>query len=106
MSILSIVDLPARDLPLPPPPLLPVPPAITLETVQVNEISNIISWQPPSEPNGQILHYNIRIYRLDGDGNQELVDTVSEVQETMFDFSTRGLNTGTYNIQVGHPCEL
>ena len=83
----------------------PVPPAITLETVQVNEISDIISWQPPAEPNGQILHYNIRIYRLDRDGNQELVDTVSEVQETMFDFSTRGLNTGTYNIQVGHLCE-
>ena len=94
MSILSIVGLPARHLPLPPPPLLPVPPAITLETVQVNEISDIISWQPPSEPNGEILHYNIRM------------DTVSEVQETTFDFSTRGLNTGTCNIQVGRPCEL
>ena len=108
MSILSIVGLPARYLPLPPPPpLLSVPPAIMLETVQVNEISDIISWQPPSEPNGDILHYNIRIYHLDrGVGNQELVDTVSEVQETTFDFSTRGLNTGTYNIQVGCLCEL
>ena len=106
MSIVSIVGLPARHLPLPPPPLLPVTPAITLETVQVNEISDIISWQPPSLPYGDILHYNIRIYRLDRDGNQELVDTVSEVQETMFDFSTRGLNAGTYNIQVGHRCEL
>jgi len=99
MSILSFVGLPAHHLPLPPPPLLPVPPAITPETVQVNEISDIISWQPPAEPNGQILHYNIRIR----DVNQELVDTVSEVQGTMFDFSTRGLNTGTYNIQVGCP---
>jgi len=97
MSVLSIVGLPARHLPLPPSPLLPVPPAITLETVQVNEISDIISWQPPAEPNGEILHYNIRIYCL---------YTVSEVQETTFDFSTRGLNTGTCNIQVGHLCEL
>ena len=101
MSILSIVGSPARYLPLPPPPLLSVPPSITLETVQVNEASEIISWQPPAEPNGEILHYNIRIYRVDRDGNQELVDIVSEVQATTFDFSTRGLSVGTYNIQVG-----
>jgi len=107
MSILSVVGLPARHLPLPPaPPLLSVPTSITLETVQVNEISDIISWQPPSEPNGDILHYNIHIYRLDKDGNQELVDTVRGVQGTTFDFSTRGLSVGTYNIQVGRPCEL
>ena len=86
--------------------LLPVPPAIMLETIQVNETSDIISWQPPAEPNGQILHYNIRIYRVDGDGNQVLVDIVRGVQGTTFDFSTRELNTGTYNIQVGCPCEL
>jgi len=81
--------LPAHHLPLPPPPLLPVPPAITLETVQVNEISDIISWQPPAEPNGEILHYNIRIYHVDGNGNQELVDTLREVHGTTFDFSTQ-----------------
>ena len=64
MSILSIVGLillPACHLPLPPLPLLPMPPAIS--TIQVNEASDIISWQPPAEPNGQILHYNICIYR-------------------------------------------
>jgi len=83
-----------------------VPPAITREAVQINEVSDIISWQPPTEPNGQILHYNIHIYRVDRDGNQELVDTVRDVQETTFDFSTRGLNTGTYNIQVGCLYEL
>ena len=98
--------LPACHLPLPPPPLLPVRPAIMLETVQVNETSDIISWQPPAEPNGQILHYNIRVYRVDWNGNQVLVDTVREVQATTFDFSARGLNAGTYNIQVGCPCEL
>jgi len=83
-----------------------VPPAITLEAIQVNEASDIISWRPPAEPNGEILHYNIRIYRVDGDLNEELVDTVSEVQATTFDFSTRGLSSGTYNIQVGCPYEL
>ena len=77
-----------------------------LETVQVNEASDNISWQPPAEPNGRILHYNIRIYRMDRNGNQELVDTVREVQATTFDFSTRGLSTGAYYIQVGRPCEL
>ena len=77
-----------------------------LESIQVNETSDIISWQPPAEPNGRILHYNIRIYRVDGDLNQVLVDTVNEVQGTTFDLSTRGLNTGTYNIQVGCLCEL
>ena len=102
MSILSVVGLPAHHLPLPPaPPLLSVPTSITLETVQVNEISDIISWQPPAEPNGEILHYNIRIYRVDRNLNQELVDIVSEVQATTFDFSTQGLSVGTYNIQVG-----
>ena len=65
------------------------------------QFSDIIAWQPPTEPNGKILHYNIRIYRVDGDGNEELVDTVREVQATTFDFSTRGLSSGTYNIQVG-----
>ena len=107
MSILSIVGLillPACHLPLPPLPLLPMPPAIS--TIQVNEASDIISWQPPAEPNGQILHYNIRIYCVDGDLNRELVDTVSEVQATIFDFSTRGLSTATYSIQVGCPYEL
>jgi len=98
--------LPAHHLLLPPPPLLPVPPAIILETVQVNETSDIISWQPPAEPNEEILHYNIRIYRVHWNGNRELVDTVREVQATTFDFSTRGLNAGAYSIQVGRPCEL
>ena len=102
MGILSVVGLPVHYLPLPPPPpLLSVPPSITLETIQVNKASDIISWQPPAEPNGQILHYNIRIYRVDGDGNQLLVDTVRGVQGTTFDFSTRGLSVGTYNIKVG-----
>jgi len=52
------------------------------------QFSDIIAWQPPTEPNGEILHYNIRIYHVDGDGNEELLDTVSEVQATTFDFST------------------
>ena len=43
---------------------------------------------------------------MDESLNRELVDTVSEVQETTFDFSPRGLSTGTYNIQVGCPYEL
>jgi len=77
-----------------------------LETVQVNEASDIISWQPPTEPNGEILHYNIRICRVGENLTQELVETVREVQATTFDFSARGLNAGTYNIQVGCPCEL
>ena len=84
----------------PPPPPPPPPPTITPETVQVNEANDIITWQPPAEPNGQILHYNIRIYRVEANGNEELVDTVREVQGTTYDFSTRGLSGGTYNIQV------
>ena len=100
--------LPPFSLPPPPPNFLshllpsspPVPPAITPESIQVNETNDIISWQPPAEPNGEILHYNIRIYRVGGDGNQVLVDTVTGVQGTSFNFSSQGLIIATYNIQV------
>ena len=40
---------------------------------------------------------------MEANGNEELVDTVREVQGTTYDFSARGLTGGTYNIQVGCP---
>ena len=80
----------------------PVPPAITPESIQVSEASDIISWQPPAEPNGDILHYNIRISRVDAEENIEFVITVREVTGTTYNFSMLRLRPGTYNIQVAY----
>ena len=73
-----------------------VPSTITMATVQINEINDVITWQPPAEPNGVILHYNIRISR-NGTG---FVREVTRVTETRYDFSTLGLSAGTYGVQV------
>ena len=79
---------------------LSVPSTISMDTVQV-EASNIITWQPPTEPNGVIRYYNIRISRHNGTGGEGSVQVVQGVTGTRYDFSMLGLNAGTYMIQVG-----
>ena len=74
-----------------------VPSTIPVAAVQVDVTNDIITWQPPTERNGMIQYYNIRISQ-NGTG---FVREVSEVMETRFDFSTLGLSAGTYMIQVG-----
>ena len=71
-----------------------------MASVQINEDSDVVTWQPPAEPNGVIQYYNIRISQ-NGTGGEELVRVVPEVTETRYDFSTLGLRAGTYVIQVG-----
>ena len=82
----------------PPHPI--VPSAISSAEIQVNEVNDTITWEPPSEPNGVIQYYNIRISRDNGMGGEELVRVVTEVMETRYDFSTLGLSAGLYVIQV------
>ena len=77
-----------------------MPSAISPAVIQVNETTDIITWQPPAEPNGIILYYNIRISHESGRGGEELVREVPEVMETRYDFSTLGLSAGTYVVQV------
>ena len=78
-----------------------MPTAISPAVIKVNEVNDIITWEPPAEPNGVIQYYNIRISRGNGMGGEELVQVVTEVMETRYDFSTLGLSAGTYMIQVG-----
>ena len=78
-----------------------VPSAISSAVIQVNEVNDTITWEPPAEPNGVIRYYNIRISRDNGMGGEELVRVVTEVMETRYDFSTLGLSAGVYVIQVG-----
>ena len=66
-----------------------VPPAISPAAVQVDEVGDIITWQPPAEPNGVVQNYNIRISRV-----------VQGITERSYDFSTLELSAGTYMIQV------
>ena len=66
-----------------------VPSAISSATVQVDEVGDIVTWQPPPQPNGVIQNYNIRISRV-----------VQGVTERSYDFSTLELSAGTYMIQV------
>ena len=68
-----------------------------MASVQVNEVNDVVTWQPPDEPSGVILHYNIRISQ-NGTG---FVSEVTRVTETNYDFSTLGLSAGTYGVQVG-----
>ena len=65
-----------------------------MATVQVNEVNYIITWQPPAEPNGVILYYNIRISQ-----SETVVSEMTRVTETSYDFSR--LSAGTYGVQVG-----
>ena len=78
-----------------------VPSVISPAEIQVNEVNDIVTWQPPPEPNGVIQYYNIRISHDNGMGGEELVRVVTEVVETRYDFSTLGLSAGVYVIQVG-----
>ena len=78
-----------------------MPSAISPAVIKVNEVNDIITWEPPPEPNGVIQYYNIRISRGNGMGGEELVRVVTEVMETRYDFSTLGLSAGMYVIQVG-----
>ena len=71
-----------------------------MATVQVDEVDDIVTWQPPAEPNGVILYNNIRISHYNMTGGEEVVRVVPEVTETRYDFSTLGLSAGTYVIQV------
>ena len=66
-----------------------VPLAISPAAVQVDEVDDIITWQPPAQPNGVIQNYNIRISRV-----------VQGITERSYDFSTLELSAGTYTIQV------
>ena len=77
-----------------------VPSAISFAVIQVNGVNDIITWEPPAEPNGVIQYYNIRISRDNGMGEEELVRVIPEVMETRYDFSTLGLSAGVYVIQV------
>ena len=77
-----------------------MPSAISPAVIEVNEVNDTITWEPPSEPNGVIQYYNIRISRDNGMGGEELVRVVPEVMETRYDFSTLGLSAGMYMIQV------
>ena len=78
-----------------------VPSAISPAVIKVNEVNDVITWEPPPEPNGVIQYYNIRISHDNGMGGEELVRVVTEVMETRYDFSTLGLSAGMYVIQVG-----
>ena len=78
-----------------------MPSAISSAVIEVNEVNDTITWQPPAEPNGVILYYNIHISHDNGMGEEELVRVVTEVMETRYDFSTLGLSAGVYVIQVG-----
>ena len=71
-----------------------------MATVQVDDADDIVTWEPPAEPNGVIQFYNIRISHDNEMGGEELVRVVTEVMETRYDFSTLGLSAGTYVIQV------
>ena len=73
-----------------------MPSTIPVVSVQVDEDSDIVTWQPPAEPNGVILYYNIRISQK-GTG---FVSEVTRVTETSYGFSTLRLSAGTYMIQV------
>ena len=73
-----------------------MPSTIPVVSVQVDEDSDIVTWQPPAEPNGVIQFYNIRISQ-NGTG---FVSEVMRVTETSYDFSTLRLSAGTYMIQV------
>ena len=73
-----------------------MPSTIPVVSVHVNEDSDIVTWQPPAEPNGVIQFYNIRISQK-GTG---FVSEVTRVTETSYDFSTLRLSAGTYMIQV------
>ena len=77
-----------------------MPSAISSAEIQVDVTNDIITWEPPAEPNGVIQYYNIRISRDNGMGGEELVRVVTEVMETRYDFSTLGLSAGLYVIQV------
>ena len=66
-----------------------VPSAISSATVQVDEVGDIVTWQPPAQPNGVIQHYNIRISRV-----------VQGITERSYDLSALELRPGTYMIQV------
>ena len=80
-------------------PLKTVVPSTILSTAfQVNEVDEIVTWQPPAQPNGMIRYYNIRISRADGTGKEFVVTGVTE---TTYDFSALGLSVGVYKIQVG-----
>ena len=78
-----------------------MPSAISPAEIQVNEVNDTITWEPPAVPNGVIQYYNIRISRDNGMGGEDLVRVVTEVMETRYDFSTLGLSAGIYVIQVG-----
>ena len=71
-----------------------------MATVQVDDANDIVTWEAPAEPNGVIQYYSIRISRDNVMGGEELVQVVTEVMETRYDFSTLGLSAGIYVIQV------
>ena len=75
-------------------------PSIILSTAfLVNEVDEIVMWQPPAEPNGIIQYYNIRISHVDGTGKEFVITGITE---TRYDFSALGLRMGFYVIQVGY----
>ena len=71
-----------------------------MDEVQVDETNDIITWRPPTEPNGIIQHYIIYISQNETEG-EKLVRVVQGITGTRYDFSVLGLSAGTYMIQVG-----
>ena len=68
--------------------------------IQVDEDSAVISWDPPTDPGGEILFYQILI-RRDG----ENVRTVETTQNNL-DASSLDLDPGRYEVQVRHSIVL
>ena len=62
--------------------------------IQVDEDLDVVSWEPPTDPGGEILFYQILITR---DG--ENVRTI-ETTENSLDVSSLGLDAGRYEVQV------
>ena len=57
----------------------------------------VLSWDPPSEPNGVILYYEVRIYPEGSSGEA----MTHKTNETSFDAnSIDGLEPGRYSVQV------
>ena len=64
--------------------------------IQVDEDSDVVSWDPPTNPDGEILFYQILITR---DG--ENVRTAETTQNSL-DVSSLDLDPGRYEVQVRH----
>ena len=79
---------------LPSLPLSTVSSVIDNSAIQVDEDSDVISWEPPTDPGGEILFYQILVTR---DG--ENVRTAETTQNSL-DVSDLDPDAGRYEVQV------